>query len=288
MPSTFPPHDLAVLEAPGVIAWLAALATTGQGLADARDEAGLAAAVRRLAIPVLADFCKLYVVDSDGRLNPIVESGLEPATPFGQLHAHEATSPPATAGLARIARQGALLALHDSDGPTWLDALTDDADHLARLQALGLTSVVLAPLTTRATVVGLLLLGTTNRSRPDGDAVTSLIGLLASMASAGLAAAASARHEAALNARVDVLVQAARELAHVVNNDLTLPVGAIEIMIDRPDNPPELLEMLTAAASDLAAAEEHIRGFHQIARSEAPLVPRQGPPLAPGPAAPGP
>jgi len=69
-----------------------------------------------------------------------------------------------------------------------------------------------------------------------------------------------------------------------VNNDLTLPVGALEILLDRPEHPPELREMLTAAASDLSAAELHIRGFHQLARGETPTaLSNRRPPPAAGP-----
>jgi hypothetical protein len=55
-------------------------------------------------------------------------------------------------------------------------------------------------------------------------------------------------------------------LAHLLNNDLTMPVGVIELLLDRNDSTPDLREMLRAAAHDLGALEQHVRAFHELTR----------------------
>jgi len=170
-------------------------------------------------------------------------------------------------GYARIVHQKHIVASEKVDA-AWLKTLAEDPAHLALLQAVGFQSLMLAPLLARGKAAGLLLVGSTESARTYTPADLSLIELLATVTAATLATLDLERREAALNARLDNVTHAARELAHLVNNDLTLPVGAIEILIDRPDISPELREMIVAAASDLAAAEQHIRDFHQLVRGE--------------------
>jgi GAF domain-containing protein len=281
MSSSFLPSDPSVLDHPGIISWLSALATVSQALAVAPDEAALAATLSRALTPALGDLCVLYTFESGGALRAIVAPDLSPVTALGRLHAHEGQSAQATAVLARIAHGGSMLVVQEDAGPSWLETLTEDAQHRALLRAAGCRSVVLAPLVARGTALGLLLLASTGDTREYSGADISLIGLLGGALASTLAVWASERREAALNGRLDDLILAARELAHLVNNDLTLPVGALEILLDRPEHPPEIREMLTAAASDLTAAEQHIRGFHQLARGETPGLPGQGHPSPP-------
>jgi GAF domain-containing protein len=124
----------------------------------------------------------------------------------------------------------------------------------------------------RGKPAGLLLIGSTSRARQYTGGEQAVLQVLAALAASALAVRERERREAALQHRLEGLVLAARELAHLVNNDLTLPVGTLEILLDRPDQPAELREMLAAAASDLSAAEQHIRGFHQLARGETPTA----------------
>jgi hypothetical protein len=74
--------------------------------------------------------------------------------------------------------------------------------------------------------------------------------------------------EALHRRRFDQLICAGRELCHALNNALTLPVGAFELLAARPDLPDDARELLRAASEDLDLAERHIRTFHQIVDSE--------------------
>ncbi len=72
--------------------------------------------------------------------------------------------------------------------------------------------------------------------------------------------------DAELRRRLEGLILAARELAHLLNNTLTLPIGVLEILQRRTDLPPEVQAMLDEAAAALESAEEHVRTFQQIVR----------------------
>ena len=66
---------------------------------------------------------------------------------------------------------------------------------------------------------------------------------------------------------------AARELAHLLNNDLALAVGIVELLQVRLELPPELSEALDDAAAGLAQAEQHVKQFQAIARVETKNTP---------------
>jgi GAF domain-containing protein len=278
MSSGFNTSDPLALDHPGVASWLASLATVTQELADAQDEAGLLTLLARVTLPALGDLCALYILDAGGVIRPVLAPVSTSSSAAERLHAYEAQSDGATDGYARLVLDGRVVSLTEI-APDWLDALAQTPEHLTLLKAVGLTSAVFAPLATRGRAIGLLLIGSTGRARPYADGALTLIQMLAARVASTLAVRELERREAALQGRLDELIRAARELAHLVNNDLTLPVGTLEILLDRPDHPAELREMLAAAASDLSAAEHHIRGFHRLARGETtPSSERHSPP----------
>ena len=77
-------------------------------------------------------------------------------------------------------------------------------------------------------------------------------------------------------AQLEAVNLAARELAHVLNNDLALPVGAFELLADDPALPPHLREIVEGSSNGLNAAVEHVRRLQQIvrvARKDTPVGP---------------
>jgi signal transduction histidine kinase len=67
-------------------------------------------------------------------------------------------------------------------------------------------------------------------------------------------------------ARLDGVRLAAREMAHVLNNDLAVAVGLVELLQGRPDLPPRLRDLLADAADSLDAATRHIEDFQDVVR----------------------
>ena len=67
-------------------------------------------------------------------------------------------------------------------------------------------------------------------------------------------------------ARLDGVRLAAREMAHLLNNDLAVAVGMVELLQGRPDLPPRLRDLLADAADSLDAAARHIEDFQDVVR----------------------
>ena len=55
-------------------------------------------------------------------------------------------------------------------------------------------------------------------------------------------------------------------MAHLLNNDLAVAIGLIELLQQRPDLPPHLGELLDEAAGSLDSAAHHITEFQSVVR----------------------
>ena len=69
---------------------------------------------------------------------------------------------------------------------------------------------------------------------------------------------------------------AAREIVHLLSNDLSLAVGAMELMRLQPDLTPNALVLLRQAESGLNAADRHLRSLQKVVRvrtKETPIGP---------------
>ena len=142
--------------------------------------------------------------------------------------------------------------------------------------ALGLTAELVAPLGSGDGPDALLVIGGSDRQRPYDDADLATVEVVAALLEAQRTVRELARREARLRQQVEDGALAGRELAHRLNNDLTMPVGVVELLIDRGTFGLDLQEMLEAAAKDLSALELHIQAFHDQMRSQssAPAGPR--------------
>lgn len=133
---------------------------------------------------------------------------------------------------------------------------------------LGLAAEIVAPLGDAMTD-GLLAIGSSDATRRYAEAERSAADVIAAILGARRAARRQATREATLHQQLEALALAGRELAHALNNDLTMPVGVVELLMDRSDFSPDLREMLQAASKDLAALEQHVREFHLLMRTQA-------------------
>jgi len=67
-------------------------------------------------------------------------------------------------------------------------------------------------------------------------------------------------------ARLEGVRLAAREMAHLLNNDLAIAVGLVDLLQTREDLPPHLLDILEGAATSLDAAARHIEQMQRVVR----------------------
>jgi hypothetical protein len=79
--------------------------------------------------------------------------------------------------------------------------------------------------------------------------------------------------ESVAAARLEGIQLAAREIAHLVNNDLAVTVGTLDLLRARGDVPASVLELLDQALAGLSAATGHVEQLQRVQR----VVTRQTP-----------
>lgn len=67
-------------------------------------------------------------------------------------------------------------------------------------------------------------------------------------------------------ARLEGVKLAAREIAHLLNNDLAVALGMVDLLQDRLELPPHLMELLRGAAMSLDAAAKHVEDLQGVVR----------------------
>ena len=134
--------------------------------------------------------------------------------------------------------------------------------------ANGIGAEVVAPLLHEGRLVGTLAIRTGRTGLTFSHENVESLEMLA-----GVAAAALVGLE---RAQLVAVALAARELAHVLNNDLALPVGAMELLREDPTLLPHLRQIVEEASSGLASAAGHVRRLQQVVRihtKETPVGP---------------
>ncbi len=67
-------------------------------------------------------------------------------------------------------------------------------------------------------------------------------------------------------ARLEGVHLAAREIAHLVNNDLAVAVGFVDLLQEQVDLPSDLRALLESASTSLDAAARHIEQLQSVVR----------------------
>jgi PAS domain S-box-containing protein len=141
------------------------LAEAGVALTSSLDFGETLAKLVHLAVPVLADWCVVDVLDENGRARRLAVAH---ARPEDAALAEEVTafapSPEGQAAEARALRPGQP-ALLVADARERLDEMADDADYRALLERLGLRSVMVVPIVSRERTLGVMSLWSTASAR---------------------------------------------------------------------------------------------------------------------------
>lgn len=85
-------------------------------------------------------------------------------------------------------------------------------------------------------------------------------------------------------ARLEGITLAAREMAHRLNNSLSIAIGSLDLLSEHPAMPPEAIELICGAIAALDVAATDIGRFQQLSRVETCPTPF-GPARDLGPAA---
>jgi PAS domain S-box-containing protein len=135
------------------------IAEASRVLTSSLDYEQTLAAVARLAVPVLADWCAVDVLTEDGELRRLAVQHTDPGKVrlVQEIERRWPTPPDAPHGLANVVRTGqAELVPHIP--ASLLEENAQDAEHLRLVRELGLRSYVCVPLVARGKVLGALSL----------------------------------------------------------------------------------------------------------------------------------
>ncbi len=145
---------------------LAVLARAGETLSSSLDSRRSLAELTRLVVPELADWCAIDELGPDGQIRRIAIAHRDPAKVAlaEQLAAKYPPDPNAGQGVAAVLRTGITEWVPDIPDEL-LAAAARDAEHLALVRSLGLTSYATVPLVARGKVLGALSLVTEGERR---------------------------------------------------------------------------------------------------------------------------
>ncbi|HEY7074557.1 MAG TPA: SpoIIE family protein phosphatase [Solirubrobacteraceae bacterium] len=151
------------------------LARAGKLLDASLDYEETLRTLARIAVPEIADWCAITMVDSDGALKNVITAHSDPAKQalaeeYERRHPPDPNSPGGTHG---VVRSGVAQVVREVTDQMLVDAIRDP-EQLARARALDLRSVVIAPLVAHQRTLGTLSLATAETGRTLGDADVQL------------------------------------------------------------------------------------------------------------------
>jgi PAS domain S-box-containing protein len=150
---------------------LEALAEAGAALGSSLDYKATLAAVARLSVPRLADWCIVHIVDGAGAVQPLAVAHRDPEKVrwARELLKQHPVRPDAPGGVAAVLRSGRAELVREV--PEALQGNAEEVEHLAVLHEVGLRSYVCVPLNSQGRTVGALSLATTQDSGRVFDSV---------------------------------------------------------------------------------------------------------------------
>ncbi len=236
------------------------LAEASSVLASSLDYRATLSAVARLAVPRLADWCGVDVVEEDGRLRRVAVAHVEPARvgevwDMSRRYVELPEDP-----VPSVVRTGAPLLLRRIP-ERLLRAFARDPEHLARLRAMQLRSLLIVPLRARDRTLGAITFVTAESGREYTDADLSQAEDLAGRAAVAVDnARLFEESRAALRARSE-------SLALLDTVFLGAPVGLA--FVDR--------ELRFVRVNDALAAIDGRPSAEHLGRTVEEIVGREGP-----------
>jgi signal transduction histidine kinase len=146
------------------------LAEASKQLASSLDYGATLRAVAQLAVPTLADWCAVDILDDEGVIQRLAVAYADPAQEglVAQTSSNYSPSPAAPVGVPRVLRTGQSVLWAELPEPASATA-TSEEDDLVLLHELGMGSAILVPLVARGRTVGALTFAV-QPSRPHFDA----------------------------------------------------------------------------------------------------------------------
>ncbi len=264
--------------AEGMLAFLAEVSTV---LASSLDYETTLAAVARLAVPHVADWCVVDIAETDGSIRRLAVAHSDPVRVENGRRIGRQYPPRLadTAGVAAVLRTGCPEVVPVVELAT-LQNWAQSPDHLADLRQLGMTSSIAAPLVARGRTIGVISFAMAGSGR---NYTTADLPLVEDLARRAALAVDNARlYREAQQARADA--EAANQakdrflavLGHELRTPLTPVLAEISALLADPSTAAEfrpVLEMTRRNIDIEARLIDDLLDLSRIARNKLRLRP---------------
>ncbi|PLS80167.1 MAG: hypothetical protein CYG59_09445, partial [Chloroflexi bacterium] len=225
------------------------LAEASAVLASSLDDTTILQHLAQLAVPLLADWCAVDMVEADGSFRRLAVAHVDPdkVELAWELERRYGFDPNLPEGAAKVLRTGQSM-LYPIISDALLAQVAQDAEHLHLLQCVGLRSGIIVPLVARERTLGAISLGAAESSRTFGPADLRLAEDLARRAALAID-----------NAR---LYQAAQDAVRLRDDFLSIAAHELKTPVTSLLGHSQLLQR--RAARDGALGERNLRALQVI------------------------
>ncbi|MCC7107149.1 MAG: GAF domain-containing protein, partial [Chloroflexi bacterium] len=195
------------------------LAEAGEVLAGSLDYETTLGTIAQLAVPLLADWCVVDMLETDGRIARVAVVHADPAhAELAELIRRYRPDPRAMTDIGTVLRTGVPRLVPDYD-TTYLPHVAHDREYIQAIHSMGQRSVIRVPLVAHRQVLGVISLSATSGRRygPDDLALAEELARRASLAV----------ENARLYRQAQEAVQTREEFLSVAAHELRTPLASL-------------------------------------------------------------
>ena len=199
------------------------LSEASKQLAESLDYEATLAKISHLAVPMIADWCVVYLAQKDGAIRRVSVAHVDPAKEqlaqeLGRRYPPNREAPHGIPHVIRTGKAEFVPEIHDSG----IAKFAVDAEHLRILRELGFKSSLIVPIASRGRTLGAIAMITAESGRRYGEADLILAEDLARRAAVAI-------ENARLYREAQEAIRLREEVLAVVSHDLKNPLGAINM-----------------------------------------------------------
>ena len=239
------------------------LARTSETLSASLDYRSTLSNVTRLAVPYVADWCVLSIVDAEDTVRLLEIAHVDPAKVelAREIDRRHPVTVRAPYGPGRVIRTG-VPELVSEITDSWLAAIAEDADHLRLIKSLGVASYMVVPLTAREQTFGALAFVSAESGRRFDRNDLALAEELAHRAALAIDNARLYEAEVRARASAEAASRAKDAFLATVSHELRTPLSPILAWS----------RMLRQGTLDPEKERRALEAIERCARSQAQLV----------------